>query len=300
MPLETIKNCPVCNAISFTDYLNVEDYTVSHQEYTIQQCNNCNFILTNPRPDEASIGQYYESTDYISHNDDTTSLMSKVYVYVRDYTIKKKLNLIAGLSPEKGSLLDIGCGTGSFIKACQKAGWQISATEPDPGARNISKNRVGTTIQNSVFSPDLEKQSFDIITMWHVLEHVHQLTETINWLKEHLNPGGKIIIAVPNPQSYDAVKYGRYWAAYDVPRHLYHFTKDVLKQLLNRHGLQINSIKPMWFDSFYVSMLSTKYKEKRINLFDSVKTGLISNIKAIPKANKGINTSSLIYIITKL
>lgn len=297
MPLETIEICPVCNSTSFSNYLNVEDYTVSHKEFKIQQCNHCYFLLTNPRPDEASIGEYYESSDYISHHDDTTSLMSKVYVSVRDYTIKKKLEMIGGLLPKKGTILDIGCGTGNFIQACKQNGWSVSATEPDSEARKTASERVGESVTRSIFDPKLAPLTFDIITMWHVLEHVHQLNETIGWLRNHLNPGGKIIIAVPNPESYDALKYGKYWAAYDVPRHLYHFTKNVMKQLMGKHALQVEAIKPMWFDSFYVSMLSTKYK--KIGILDSIKTGLISNLKAIPGNKKTTNTSSLIYIISK-
>ncbi|TDE08861.1 class I SAM-dependent methyltransferase [Dyadobacter psychrotolerans] len=299
MPLETLKNCPVCHASSFSNYLNVEDYTVSHKEFTIQQCNSCYFLFTNPRPSADEIGAYYQSEEYISHHDESKSLMSKVYKAVRKYTIDSKVKMINELKQRKGSLLDIGCGTGTFIHACKLNGWKISATEPDPGARSVASERVESVIYDSINSPELTGKTFDIITMWHVLEHVHLLNETVEWLRKHLNENGTIIIAVPNPQSFDAAKYSHFWAAYDVPRHLYHFTRNTMKKLMDKHNLQVIKVLPMWFDSFYVGMLSTKYKSKSINLFDSVKTGLLSNLKGRSAKSDGTNTSSLIYIINK-
>jgi len=299
MPLETLKNCPVCKASSFSNYLNVEDYTVSHKEFTIQQCNSCYFLFTNPRPPEDEIGKYYQSEEYISHHDESKTMMSKVYKMVRNYTIGGKIKMVNALQPKKGSLLDIGCGTGNFIEACKKDGWKINATEPDPEARNVASARTELNIHESINSLGLQGQKFDLITMWHVLEHVHRLNETIEWLKLHLTENGKIIIAVPNPQSFDAAKYSHYWAAYDVPRHLYHFTRNTMKKLMENHGLQVIKVLPMWFDSFYVGMLSTKYMRKSINIFDSVKTGFLSNLKGRSAKPDGTNTSSLIYIITK-
>ena len=299
MSLETLKHCPVCQGSGFSNYLNVEDYTVSHREFTIQECHSCNFLLTNPRPSQDEIGAYYQSEEYISHHDESKTLMSKIYKSVRDHTISGKVKMINELIPLKGTILDVGCGTGNFIQACKSDGWKISGTEPDPGANEVASKRVGEKIFSSIDDARLAEKSYDIITLWHVLEHVHALNETVSWLGKHLNPNGKIIIAVPNPQSYDAQKYGRFWAAYDVPRHLYHFTKKTMSKLMEKHSLEVIKILPMWFDSFYVGMLSTKYQSKAINLFDSVKTGLLSNIKG-RSANSGeINTSSLIYIITK-
>mgnify|MGYP000911688454 CR=1 FL=1 len=299
MPLETLKNCPVCQGSSFSNYLNVEDFTVSHKEFTIQQCNACYFLFTNPRPPMEEIGAYYQSEDYISHHDDAKNLMSKVYTSVRNHTIKGKVNLINELHSKKGKLLDIGCGTGNFIQACKENGWLVKATEPDSEARNVGATRLGSEIFDSINAPAIQDERFDIITMWHVLEHVHNLNEVVSWLHEHLNPNGKIIIAVPNPQSFDATYYRRFWAAYDVPRHLYHFTKSTMKKLMDNHGLHVTKVLPMWFDSFYVSMLSTKYKANSVNLINSAKTGLLSNLKGRSATLDGTNTSSLIYIITK-
>jgi 2-polyprenyl-3-methyl-5-hydroxy-6-metoxy-1,4-benzoquinol methylase len=299
MSLETLENCPVCDKSSFSNYLNVEDYTVSHREFTIQQCNSCYFLFTNPRPSEDEIGAYYQSQDYISHHDEAKDVMSKIYTSVRDYTIGQKVKMINEQSLTKGTLLDIGCGTGNFLGAIKENGWKVFGTEPDSGAREVASKRVGASIFQDIQTDALQAQKFDVITLWHVLEHVHQLNETLEWLTEHLNENGTIIIAVPNPQSFDASKYGRFWAAYDVPRHLYHFTKGSMKQLLEKHQMYIQKILPMWFDSFYVGMLSTKYKAKKINLIDSIRTGVVSNWKGKSDSNETLNTSSLIYVINK-
>ncbi|MCE7068609.1 class I SAM-dependent methyltransferase [Dyadobacter sp. CY326] len=300
MPLETLQKCPICEKSSFNNYLNVEDFTVSHKEFTIQQCNNCYFLFTNPRPSEEEIGAYYQSEDYISHHDEEKkNVISKVYTAVRNRTIKQKVELINSLSPGKGNLLDLGCGTGNFLAAAAQDGWKISGMEPDSGARTQAQKKAGASIYESINASELGSQTFDIITLWHVLEHVHLLNETIDWLYQHLNPNGKILIAVPNPQSFDANKYGRFWAAYDVPRHLYHFTKGTIKTLLQKHNLEVKSILPMWFDSFYVGMLSSKYSGGSINYIDSVKTGLLSNWKGRSKDREHLNTSSLIYIVSK-
>lgn len=246
------------------------------------------------------IGAYYQSQEYISHHDEAKDIMSRIYTSVRNYTIGQKIKLITSLHTGTGSLLDIGCGTGNFLQAVKEAGWGTTGTEPDEGARKIAGKRVGENVFESINASELTTQKYDIITMWHVLEHVHPLNETVDWLAEHLNPGGKIIIAVPNPQSPDAARYSRFWAAYDVPRHLYHFTKDSMALLMKKHNLKVDKIHPMWFDSFYVSMLSTKYKAKKVDLFDSIKTGLMSNIKGNSSASEGLNTSSLIYVISKI
>jgi 2-polyprenyl-3-methyl-5-hydroxy-6-metoxy-1,4-benzoquinol methylase len=298
MPLETLTKCPVCKSSTFSNYLNVEDYTVSHKEFTIQQCNDCYFLFTNPRPPVDEIGAYYQSENYISHHDGGSDIMSKIYNSVRNHTIKQKIALINELKKGKGSILDVGCGTGSFINACKEDGWEIAATEPDHDARSIAGSKLKRPVYGSINEPELQGERFDIISLWHVLEHIHDLNETVSWLKNHLADQGKLVIAVPNSQSYDAQQYRKFWAAYDVPRHLYHFTKSTMKTLMSRHELEVKQVLPMWFDSFYVSMLSTKYKNGSVSMLDTAKTGLLSNLKGKP-GKDDTNTSSLIYIITK-
>lgn len=297
---EKLNQCPVCSSSLLTGFLNVKDYTVSKENFNIDKCNSCGFQFTNPRPDQENIGKYYQSAEYISHHDESTNLLSKVYNLVRNYTTQEKINLINRYTQNSNTtLLDIGCGAGFFLQQCKKNNWEIRGTEPDPDARTVASRRTGTHISESIESNDIQNEKFDIITMWHVLEHVHKLNETIDWLLNHLNNDGTLFIAVPNNASHDAQKFDNKWAAYDVPRHLYHFTKETMQQLLEKHGFQVQEILPMWFDAFYVSMLSNQYKNNSKNIPDSIITGIISNWKGRKSIDKNFNTSSLIYVVKK-
>lgn len=298
--LETLSQCPVCSNPHFVPYLQPKDHTVSGKEFQIVACKGCGFLFTNPRPVASAIGQYYESTDYISHHDEAKDFMSSLYTKVRNYTTQQKIKLIEKLTGKKGSLLDVGCGAGFFLSKAKEAGWKVSGTEPDTQARHISKDRVGDTIFESIDDLNFKDQTFDTITMWHVLEHVHLLNETMEWLEGHLKQNGRLIIAVPNPESNDATEFKELWAAYDVPRHLYHFSKKSMQDLAKSHGFKVEQVLPMWFDSYYVSMLSTRYQQGKTNLLESVWKGTISNMKGRTSGNGLPNTSSLIYVLSKV
>jgi len=291
---ENLKSCPVCYSLLFRHVLVCKDYTVSGQEFQIVHCESCGFKFTNPRPSPTEIGIYYQSEEYISHSNTNKGVVNKAYQTVRNYTLKDKLRLINSLNTEK-TLLDIGCGTGMFLKKCREAGWQVKGTEPDNRTRQVAVSNSQADIQPD-FLEAFSDQQFDIITMWHVLEHVHQLDDTVKKLYTNTKTNGKLIIAVPNADSYDAQKYQEYWAAYDVPRHLYHFNQKTLKQLIEKFGFQIEKVKPMYFDAFYISMLSTKYRSGKINYAEAFKTGLQSNNWA---SKNGQNYSSLMYIFSK-
>ena len=197
---------------------------------------------------------------------------------------------------EKGSVADIGCGTGAFLHSMQEAGWQITGFEPDETARQNAQRLYNI---KPLPSPELYNQpadSFDAITMWHVLEHVHDLHAYIQQIKKMLKPDGRLLVAVPNYTSADAAQYQHYWAAYDVPRHLYHFSPASMTLLMKQHGLQVIATKPMWFDSFYVSMLSEEYRNGKSNVVGAVLNGLVSNMKALFDKKR---CSSVIYVIKK-
>ncbi len=293
--MEELRNCPVCQNNTFTEYLNVQDFTVSQEKFSIQACKKCGFKFTNPRPDLFKIGDYYKAESYISHTNTSKGLIAKLYHSVRKYTLKGKLNLINRLIQKKGKLLDVGCGTGMFLNVCRENGWTVNGIEPDNGARQIAEQINKAAIKTEVLT-SFKNETFDIITMWHVLEHVHLLNETVDWLKERLSDSGYLIIAVPNHESKDAKIYQEYWAAYDVPRHLYHFSQKSIKQLFEQKGFSLKETLPMKFDSFYVSMLSTKYQVGKINYIKAFLDGLKSNLNA--ESNNG-NYSSLIYIFKK-
>jgi 2-polyprenyl-3-methyl-5-hydroxy-6-metoxy-1,4-benzoquinol methylase len=290
---ERLENCPVCKSENFKNFLIVKDYTVSQESFVIVQCDECDFKFTNPRPTKKEIGKYYKSEDYISHSNKSNNLISKVYQIVRYKTLNDKLSLINKLH-EKGALLDIGCGTGHFLAVCQKAGWKIKGIEPDEQANQIAHSKTGISIGTD-FLKEKYDQKFDVITMWHVLEHVHDLEEYIQKLNNVLSATGKLVIAVPNSESLDASIYRESWAAYDVPRHLYHFTSSTIQKLLARHGFKLLDKQGMYFDAYYVSMLSEKYKKDRGNLLKAVKQGFESN----SYAKRENNYSSMIYILEK-
>ena len=293
----TYTYCPVCKSNRLEDNLSAKDYTVSSEVFVIVKCNNCTLLFTQNVAKQNEIGRYYASENYISHSDTQAGLINKLYHAIRKKTLASKRNLIESeTGKSNGNILDIGCGTGAFLHTMEKGGWKITGLEPDETARAKAQTLYGIDPQpsNNIFN--LQDNSYDAITMWHVLEHVHQLNEYVEQLKNMLTDNGKIFIAVPNYTSYDAQHYGQFWAAYDVPRHLYHFSPDSMKRLVEQHGLTIKKIKPMWFDSFYVSMLSEQYKNGKRNLIKAFLVGLVSNIKTLFNSKK---CSSLIYIIKK-
>lgn len=300
MSLEILSSCPVCSGQVFESYLEVEDHSVSHGTFKIVRCKKCNFLFTNPRPAQEKIASYYDSENYISHHDEGDSVLSEVYNMVRKLAVRSKLNLLKKNDTEvEKEILDIGCGTGFFLSSCKEQNWTITGTEPDHDARLAARKNTGSPIYESIFDPEFHDRQFSSITMWHVLEHVHQLQETMTWIHHHLKPKGTLFIAVPNPQSYDAKLFGPYWAAYDVPRHLYHFTKETMEKLLQQFNFSIVDLKCMLFDSYYVSLLSNQYKYGKSKILNSILSGTLSNIKGFGTNLHNTNSSSIIYIAHK-
>lgn len=293
--MELLSHCPLCNGQIFEKFQESKDFTVSNELFTIVKCASCGLHFTNPRPSASEIGPFYESKDYISHTNSKQGLINTVYQMVRNYSLKKKVDLINSQS-EKGNLLDIGCGTGEFLNAAKKNGWSTKGIEPNDKARDMGVKNYSLDISPENALPGLKPGSYDVITMWHVLEHVHELDKRIKELHSLLKSGGVAVIAVPNMNSYDAKTYNKDWAAYDVPRHLYHFTPSVIKKAFADRGLSHIFSMPMKFDSFYVSMLSEKYVHGKNKLVSAFLTGLKSNGAAGGDAEK---YSSVIYIFKK-
>ncbi|UXX80427.1 class I SAM-dependent methyltransferase [Reichenbachiella carrageenanivorans] len=258
------------------------------------KCSNCGLLLTSPRPNKSSIGSYYQSEDYISHTNQANNLINKVYKLARNYTLRKKFKLINRLAPKK-SILDYGCGTGHLLNYVQQhKDWKTIGVEPDEMARTIAIRDHHLNVVGSL--EDLPEKKFGVITLWHVLEHVHDLNETIQSLRKHLSKKGRLVIAVPNHESLDQQIYKQYWAAYDVPRHLYHFNQLTIKELMKYNQFKLEEVLPMTLDAYYVSMLSEKHKFGKINYIKSIINGWKSNTWA---KNNNNNYSSLIYIFKK-
>jgi len=282
-------------------HLKVKDHSVSGEEFELIQNSEYGFLETAPQPSSDKLPDYYESEDYISHTDSQRNLFEKAYHLVRQISLKKKLNLINSFSfgqaqcntSKEKNLLDIGCGTGGFLQTAKQNNWIVSGIEPNEKAREIANKKTS----NSVFKTEqllkFESNSFDVITLWHVLEHLPNLEHHISIFKRLLKPNGTLIIAVPNYKSYDAKHYKQFWAAYDVPRHLWHFNKASISKLVSKQSFKVEKVKPMCFDSFYVSMLSEKYKSGKMNPIKGFCIGLLSNLKSISTKE----ASSLIYII---
>lgn len=271
-------------------FITVTDYSVSKETFDLYRDAELDLLITHPKPDTTQLPKYYESDDYISHTDGKRSFFEKTYQFIKNIALQKKLKLINSFHSKKGNLLDIGTGTGDFIALAKSNGWQTTGIEPSEKARSIAQKKGVAFSQNLT---DLEDHSFDVITMWHVLEHVPDLENQIGELKRLLKPEGTILIAVPNFNSYDAKYYGKFWAAYDVPRHLWHFSKTAIQLLFAKQNLSLEKILPMHFDSFYVSLLSEKYKTGKMNFINAFLIGWKSNAKA--KQNH--EYSSHIYVL---
>lgn len=294
--MEILDCCPICGHKESMHFLMCIDYTVSKKNFDIVSCKSCGFYFTNPRPEAKDIGRYYQSEDYISHSNSKKGLFNKLYQMVRNYTIAQKLSLI-NKHVSRGTILDIGCGTGEFLNYCKQKNWETFGIEPGLEARNFAEKNYKLTVGTEEQIKEIADNSKDVITMWHVLEHVHQLNDRVMELKRIIKPNGVVIIAVPNCSSYDAIYYKEHWAAYDLPRHLYHFTPKNIIELFQKHGFKNIEIHPMKFDSFYVSMLSEKYKNGKINYLSSILMGLKSNLSAATKKNHSY--SSQIYVFKK-
>lgn len=290
VPRETSKENPSKEGFSGIKKLDLKDYFLTGEKFEIYEDSGTEVLYTLPQPIE-NLGKYYESKNYISHTDGKKSIFERFYQMAKSINLNNKLELINKVSNGK-NILDYGCGVGDFLEHLQKNGYDVLGMEPNDSARKIAQSKIG---KEKVTSTELEHndQKFDIITLWHVLEHIPNLNEIIQQLKNHLSENGRLIIAVPNHKSYDAEYYGKYWAAYDVPRHLWHFSASSMNKLFNNFGMKIESIHPMKLDSFYVSLLSEKYKGNKLGFINALRIGLKSNAQA----KKTGQYSSLIYII---
>ncbi|MBS3993434.1 MAG: class I SAM-dependent methyltransferase [Bacteroidetes bacterium] len=269
-------------------FISVQDYSLTQEKFELYYSEKYDMLVTYPKPTNEELGKYYDNSDYISHTDSNKSLFEKMYQLVKKNAISSKVTLLNSLRSESKTVLDIGTGTADFLNAMYLNGWSVVGIEPNSKAREIaSKKFEKSTIQHQIIFESLMQlqvkdfQKFDVITMWHVLEHVPDVQSYILQLKSMLKPNGTLIIAVPNFKSYDALYYGKFWAAYDVPRHLWHFSKKAIKLLFEKEQMEVIKIFPMKMDSFYVSLLSEKYKTGKMNFFNGFLIGLQSNIKAI-------------------
>lgn len=292
-----LDKCPLCGSVHLNHFLTCTDCYATGEKFNILVCNECGFKMTQDVPVEAEIGKYYESPDYISHTDTHHGLMNRIYHWVRSYMLQKKARLVekaCGL--KQGRILDIGCGTGYFIHTMKQRGWEVHAIEKSADARAFALKQFGIEVQDDSHMDCFQDGSFQAITLWHVMEHIENLPHLWSLLKRQLHDNGCLIVAVPNCSSADAQKYQSLWGAYDVPRHLWHFTPDTMQKMAAQHGFQLCESHPMPFDAFYVSMLSEKYKGNSLYFLKGLWSGSICWLQSL--ANKH-RSSSIIYVFRK-
>lgn len=289
-----INQCPACGETEFTNHIIVKDHAVTQESFAIVICKNCNLKFTNPRPSKDNLSKYYDSPAYISHSSNASNPIDLAYKIARYFTLNNKINIVNSFISH-GKILDIGSGTGSFLKVAENNRWEVTGVEPHEKARHIAEKKLSKTVLENIFEIQ-QPDGYDAITLWHVLEHVEELSETLQQIKKLLKKTGYLFVAVPNVKAYDAQIYKEDWAAYDVPRHLYHFEQKSLKYLMNEHKLKIKAILPLKLDAYYISLLSEKYKTGKSNYINALKNARLSNLWA---AKNNGDYSSLIYVIKK-
>ncbi len=293
---ETLANCPLCGSPETRVSLTLHDHSISHEDFSTHDCDGCGFRFTNPRPTPSAIGDYYKDSNYISHNSSGKGFLEHLYRIARKRALRRKAALIREYVGD-GRALDIGCGTGEFLAQLMSRGFQVTGIEPDLGARE----RAISNFSIPVF-PALEQipaqEQFRVITLWHALEHVPDPKGTFKTLYALLEPGGLLVIAVPDRESWDRSYYNSYWAAWDVPRHLSHFRRMDVHRLIHEHGFEILDTRRMPLDAFYIALLSEGYRGSHAiwRYPKAMAIGLWSNLSSF-LSNRP--TSSTLFIAKK-
>lgn len=289
--------CPLCGSTHLNSEMTCTDYSASNEQFELVRCADCGFLCTQGVPTETEIGKYYETPGYISHSDTRKGATNTVYHWVRSYMLRRKARLVTRESHcHKGRLLDVGAGTGYFARTMSQRGWQVEAIEKSPQARNFARKHFGLEMKEEKALAELTPGSFNVITLWHVMEHMEHLHETWDRLRRLLTDKGILVIAVPNSGSYDAQRYGADWAAYDVPRHLWHFTPTTIQRMALRHGFSLASRYAMPFDAFYISILSEKYRKRSFPFLRGLYAGTLAWFATLGRKDR---SSSMIYIFHK-
>ncbi|MDO5523967.1 MAG: class I SAM-dependent methyltransferase [Bacteroidia bacterium] len=295
---ETISGfiCPICGYTECNDEFTCTDYFVSGENFDIVSCSGCGLRVTRHRLSEDALGAYYQSENYISHSNTRKGAINSIYHAARRLMLKKKRNWVEKQTAANDKkLLDVGCGTGYFAASMQKRGWNVVGVE-----KSDSDRKFAIEIKLEVV-PSLKEiggnNRFDTITLWHVLEHLGDLNHAMQSFNRLLTPQGTLFIAVPNHTSADAEKYGTHWAAYDVPRHLWHFAPTQMLQLAEKHGFRVAATRPFHLDGFYISILSEKYKGSSMYFIKGFFSGLNTWFSTLANTEK---SSSLLYVLKKM
>ena len=293
----TITTCPLCGGTRLEPALTCVDHCASGEAFHLCRCHDCGFLFTQDFPAADEIGRYYETPAYVPHSDTRKGLVNKLYHSVRSHMLKRKARLVAREAHrDTGRLLDIGTGTGYFPALMLRRGWQVDAVEKNDGARRFAKEHFGLDVLPEQALQTLDAESYDVITLWHVMEHIEPLNELWQRLNTLLAPKGVLVVAVPNASSFDADRYGAYWGAYDVPRHLWHFTPGTMQRFGTKHGFILAGRYPMPFDAFYVSMLTERYMHHTLPFVRGMMAGTMAWLASLVRKER---SSSMIYVFRK-
>ena len=274
-----------------------KDHVVSSEQFDLWQCSDCNFRFIQNAPAENEIGRYYDSETYMSHATGKTGFFNSLYQTARTYSVWWRYRVIKNSgATTKGTLLDIGCGVGAFAAYMQKKGWTVTALEPDADARKSAMELYRLQAEPMERMHQLPGESFDVITLWHVLEHVHDIHGYMEQIYRLLKKDGLLVIAVPNFTSTDAGHYKEYWDAYDAPRHLFHFSPTAMLSITWQHGFSIINKKTFWLDANYASLLSEQHIHGKARWVAAAWHALLSNLKAFTNKDKA---SAITYLLKK-
>jgi len=292
--MKNITSCPICESTKNKTFLKSRNFRINEQAFDVMECDSCSFRYTSPSPEVTEIGEYYDPENYVSHTGTKKGIVNKLFHAVRKITLNNKFKLLSRISNGKRHL-DIGAGNGIFLGYMKEKGWDVSGVELDDVSRASIEKNTGLNIATTVHDNN-ETEEFDVITMWHVLEHVYDLKKDLKTIKQKLKKDGSLIVAVPNCASHDAEKYKEFWAAYDLPIHLYHFRPQNIKDLFDQYDMEVLDMKPMKFDSYYISLISEQYKNNQKGGIGVILRGFYYGLVSNLKAKKG-EYSSQIYII---
>lgn len=295
--MEKIDHCPHCQSNQIQFFITCKDYVGGIGEsFNLESCQECGLIFTNPRPTELECGIYYQSSNYVSHSDQKKDLAYRLYRFVRSFNLANKYKIISPyIKNQEDFIIDYGCGLGTFLNYIHQKHQNVKGFDISEEARNVVKERYNITALSPQEISTIPSNSAAAITTWHVLEHIYNLHELLDEFYRIIKPGGVLVVALPNPKSYDALKMKEYWDGYDVPRHIYHFPPDTIKNWVTSKGFKHTKTEPLIFDSYYISLRSYFHKKSFLPYIKGFFTGLISNIKGASKRN----FSSNIYIFTK-
>ena len=297
MTVITHDKCPLCNSKEIGKRFACVDRFATGEQFDIVECAGCGLVFTRNFPDEKEIGRYYESPSYISHSNTSKGVVNRVYHIVRRIMLRRKARRVEMLTNLKnGKLLDYGAGTGHFARLMQSRGWKVTAIEKSNKARELALREFGFEMLSVEALAEIKEKELDVVTMWHVMEHIQEPGRMWDELHRTLADNGVAIVAVPNCSSYDAQKYKQHWAAYDVPRHLWHFTPKTIALWAGKHGFTLEKQYTMPFDGFYISMLSEQYKGSCLH---TVK-GFWNGLKGwFAQCRRDSASSSIIYVFSK-